>query len=118
MQNLICIVCPIGCSLEVEENGSLLSVKGNKCPRGETYAQEEIFSPKRVVTATVQIDEAGIIHRAPVKTSCPCPKEKIFVLLQDIYKTKVTLPLKAGDIVIKNWRNEGIDIVATRSLHI
>jgi CxxC motif-containing protein len=51
-----------------------------------------------------------------VKTSSPCLKEKIPALLADIYKTKVKLPVKAGDAVIANWNGEGIDIVATRTL--
>jgi CxxC motif-containing protein len=52
----------------------------------------------------------------PVKTRTPCPKEKIPVLLADIYKTTITLPIKAGDTVIANWQNCGIDVVATRSV--
>jgi len=119
MRNLTCIVCPIGCSLDVEESGDLseLSVTGNRCPRGVVYAQEEIRSPKRVVTATCQIEgEAGFIRRIPVKTSSPCLREKIPALLHDIYKMKITLPVKAGDVIIAGWKGEGIDVVATRTL--
>jgi len=118
MQNLTCIVCPIGCSLEVnEDSGGNLSVTGNRCPRGAVYAQEEIRSPKRTVTATCQIDkEAACVKRIPVKTSSPCPRGKIPALLDDIYKLKVTLPVKAGDVLIANWKGEGIDVVATRTV--
>ncbi|MCL2209846.1 MAG: DUF1667 domain-containing protein [Treponema sp.] len=119
MKNLICIVCPIGCSLEVGEEASPenLSVTGNNCRRGADYALEEIRSPKRTVTATALI-EADIksIRRVPVKTSTPCPREKISALLDDVYKLKVPLPVKTGDVLIKNWNGEGIDIIAARSL--
>jgi CxxC motif-containing protein len=64
----------------------------------------------------MDIDIGGYIRRLPVKTSSPCPKEKISALLQDIHKKKVRLPVKAGDIVIADWRGEGIDVVATRTL--
>jgi CxxC motif-containing protein len=119
MRSLTCIVCPIGCSLEVDESSGFdaLSVTGNKCPRGAAYAVEEIRAPKRTVTATCAINgEAASIRRAPVKTSSPCPREKIPALLDDIYKVNITLPVKAGDIVIADWNGSKIDIVAARSL--
>jgi len=119
MRNLTCIICPIGCSLDVEESGDLseMSITGNRCPRGVIYAQEEIRSPKRVVTATCQIKgETDSVRRIPVKTSTACPREKIPALLHDIYKVKITLPVKAGDVVIAGWKDEGIDVVATRTL--
>jgi len=111
-------VCPIGCSLEVNEDPSgNLSVTGNRCPRGAVYAQEEIRSPKRTVTATCQINgEASSVRRIPVKTASPCPREKILALLDDIYKLKVTLPVKAGDILIADWNGAGINVAATRSV--
>jgi CxxC motif-containing protein len=120
MRNLTCIVCPIGCSLDVEEDASSLenlSVTGNRCPRGEVYAREEIRAPKRVVTATCRIEGmADSVRRVPVKTASPCPREKIPALLHDIYETKVTLPVRAGDVVIADWKGEKIDVVATRTI--
>jgi CxxC motif-containing protein len=98
-------------------NGNL-SVTGNKCQRGEVYALEEIRAPKRVVTATVSLTEIGhsSVRRIPVKTTFPCPREMIPALLQDIYKTKVSLPVKAGDVIIAGWKEQGIDVVATRTV--
>ena len=122
MRSLTCIVCPIGCSIDIEEDANLpenLSVTGNRCPRGEVYAREEIRSPKRVVTATCRVEgEAGSVRRVPVKTSSPCPREKIPALLQDIYKTAVSLPVKAGDVLIAGWNGEEIDVVATRTFDL
>ena len=115
MRNLTCIVCPIGCALEVSGSIDNLFVTGNKCPRGVTYAQEEIRAPKRVVTATAPAQEGFDIKRIPVKTAIPCLREKIPALLQDIYKTKVSFPIKAGDIVIADWNGTGVDVIATRS---
>ena len=134
--NLTCITCPIGCALtaDIGPGGvdSGITVTGNRCTRGAAYAKEEIRAPKRVVTATCGIDGAsgeascGIIgasggaalvsRRAPVKSSVPCPKEKINELLADIYKTRVSLPIKAGDTVLADWRGTGIDVVAVRNL--
>jgi len=134
MRSLTCIVCPIGCSLDVNESGGIenqneadISVTGNRCARGVVYAIEEIRAPKRIVTATVSSADAqdskqtifsNSIKRIPVKTSSPCLREKIPSLLRDIYKIKLNLPVKAGDIVIENWNNEGIDVIATRTVNI
>jgi len=121
MRSLTCIVCPMGCSLEVDDSGGqdAIYVTGNKCQRGKDYAVEEIRAPKRVVTATCVINgqaRASSVKRVPVKTAAPCPKEKIPALLQDIYKAKITLPVKMGDIIITDWNGSKIDIVATRTL--
>ena len=121
MRNLTCIICPIGCSLEAEESGpDNLIVTGGRCPRGETYAQEEIRSPKRIVTATAAIQAVKetilSVRRVPVKTSSPCPKEKINSLLCDIYKMKLSLPVKTGDVIISNWNGSGIDVIAVRTI--
>ena len=125
---LTCIVCPVGCPLSVEEGDGpfALNVKGNRCTRGVAYAQEEIRAPKRVVTATCGINlspngnktprSLTAPRRLPVKTSAPCPKEKIDDLLGDIYRLRVNLPVKAGDMLIANWKDSGIDIVAVRNL--
>ena len=129
MKELTCIVCPAGCSLAVEQGGvsedsmSALSITGNRCPRGELYAKEEICDPRRVVTATCEINRNNdnerslfVLRRVPVKTAVPCPKDKIPALLADIYKVRIDLPVKAGDIIIANWQNYGINIIATRTI--
>ena len=140
MRELTCIVCPIGCSLSVEEGPAgadgvpVLSVTGNRCPRGVVYAQGEIRSPTRVVTATCGIvyPSSGVNgstngdanfsrsltapRRLPVKSSAPCPKGKINELLEDIYRLKVQLPVKTGEKLITNWKGLGLDVVAVRSL--
>jgi CxxC motif-containing protein len=124
MRSLTCIVCPIGCSLSVEENAnSEIIVTGNKCPRGNVYAQEEIKYPKRIVTASCKValskeDEMklGVHRRIPVKTNSPCPKNMIDDLLKDIYNTNVKIPVTSGDVIISNWKETGIDVSVTRSM--
>jgi len=126
----------MGCSLnvsagaynnEVSSVSEELSITGNKCPRGIAYALEEIRAPKRTVTATMMLKQSNgdsqaelniSVRRIPVKTSSPCLRENIPALLKDIYKMQITLPVKAGDVLINNWNGEGIDVVATRTLDI
>ncbi|MFQ3547936.1 MAG: DUF1667 domain-containing protein [Termitinemataceae bacterium] len=138
MKSLTCIVCPIGCSLQVDDSvPENISVSGNKCPRGAAYAVEEITAPKRVVTATCRLGPTGACsdretsdpvlqrirrhglcdpRRLPVKTTAPCPKEMIPTLLKDIYALQVQAPVARGQVLIKNWKNVGIDVVAVRAL--
>ncbi len=120
-KELICISCPIGCHLKVSWDCETkpemndITVENNKCPRGTIYGQEEILSPKRVVTATCAVES---IHmgRIPVKTTGAILKGDIAGLLEDIYKINLITPVKTGDIIINNYKKTGINLVVTRSL--
>ena len=55
--NLTCIGCPLGCQIEVmmDEDGEILLVTGNTCPRGDKYARKEVTAPTRIVTSSVRV---------------------------------------------------------------
>ena len=43
VHRLTCIECPIGCALEVGvEDEKAVYVKGNACPRGKVYGENEV----------------------------------------------------------------------------
>lgn len=116
--DMICIACPIGCSMEVEPvvNGTTTyKVTGYKCPRGKEYAIKEMTNPTRMVTSTVVIEGAHL-PRLPVRTSQAIPKDKIFECMKVLDSLKVKAPIKAGDIIIENVCGSDSDIVATRSM--
>ncbi len=99
-KNLICIECPIGCEIEVEvENGVVISVKGNTCPRGKNYAEAEVICPKRVVTSTIRAENGEMI---PVKTDKPVRKDAIFEVMQKINRTTCKMPVRLGDMLVEN----------------
>lgn len=98
-RNLTCIVCPMGCSLTVTEEGGKLAVSGNTCPRGEVYAREECIAPKRTVTSTVRCENGALL---PVKTERTIPKDKIFACMQMINRVKPCLPISVGDVIIED----------------
>lgn len=99
-KNLTCIECPVGCEVEVTmENGVVLSVKGNACPRGKIYAEAEVICPKRVVTSTVRAENGEMI---PVKTDRPIRKEAIFEVMKKINETTCQTSVAVGDILVKN----------------
>ncbi|MCG8571834.1 MAG: DUF1667 domain-containing protein [Spirochaetes bacterium] len=113
----ICIACPIGCHLTLTVKGKdQLIVEGNKCKRGEVYAQEEYFAPKRVVTATCA-SESVILPRVPVKTTAAIPKDLINELIKEIYQLNLKIPIKRNQIIIKDFQGTKVDVVTTRSIN-
>jgi CxxC motif-containing protein len=112
MNKLICIVCPRGCHLEVDEH---LNVKGNFCPRGVQYAKNELTFPKRKVTSTIEVI-GGNIKRVSVITDNEIPKELIFELMNEIKKVKVHAPLKINSVVIENALGLGVNVITTKEV--
>ena len=110
MKTLTCIECPVGCSIEVEtEKGSVVSVKGNNCPRGKMYAENEVICPKRVVTSTVRAKNGTMI---PVKTAQPVKKAEMFEVMKKIASVHPSLPVHIGDILYEEI-TEGVNLVAS-----
>lgn len=112
MTDLICIACPKGCRLHVDDD---LNVTGHSCPRGETYGKDEVENPVRVVTSTV-CAEGGIYRRCPVKTAGEIPKGLIFEAMKALDGACVRSPAKAGQVVVHNVCQTGIDFVTTRDI--
>ena len=114
MKELICIVCPKGCHLKVdEENG--YSVTGNACPRGAEYGKKELTAPTRVITSTVKV-RGAIYSRCPVKTAAPIPKGLIFEAMELLNDVELQAPVRVGDIVIEDICGTGIPFIAARDL--
>ncbi len=115
MKELICIVCPKGCHLQVdEENG--YKVTGNGCPRGAVYGKKECTNPERVLTSVVRISGA-MFPCCPVQTSSPVPKGRIFDVMKVLDNIEIKAPVKIGDIIVKNVCGTGADWIATREMN-
>ena len=97
---LTCIVCPLGCTLEVElEDKKVLSVTGNNCSRGASYAETECISPMRTVTSTVRCEDGSLVA---VKTDRAIPKESVFECMKIINRTVVKPPIAIGDVLLED----------------
>ena len=108
---LTCIVCPRGCALTVTLDGKkVVSVSGNACKRGVTYAENECTNPVRTVTSTVKCKDGGIVA---VKTSAPVSKDRVFDVMKEINSYRAENGVSIGDVVIENVLGLGVDIVAT-----
>ena len=116
-KNLVCVLCPLGCKIKVEidDEGNIVDLSGNRCPRGKEYAEDEIKNPKRVVTTSVKV-QGGELPLASVKTDGPIPKERIFDLMKMLKRITVSAPVKIGDVVVKNVFGTGVNVVITRSV--
>lgn len=125
MTEMICVVCPRGCHLFVgltpvpaTGDAAGYTVTGNACSRGKEYAIEEILEPKRTVTATCPLEVAPSKSpfRIPVKTTGGILRERIPALMEILMHTRVRLPVRTGDVIIENWENTGVSVVATRGI--
>ena len=68
---LNCVLCPNGCRLRYEADGS---VSGAKCKRGVGYAQQERTDPMRTLTLTVRTEDGLLV---PVRTTQPISRARI-----------------------------------------
>lgn len=117
-REIICIVCPIGCHLEVIEDPTSESgymVTGHQCDKGRIYGIKEMTNPTRLLTSTVKI-KGGNLPRLPVRTDTEIPKSKIYDCMKIINEIEVEAPIKMGQIIVENILETESNIVASRSL--
>ena len=112
MKELICILCPRGCRLKVDDD---LNVTGNFCPRGILYAKTEMTNPTRIITSTVKIKAKNAV-RLSVKTAQAIPKGKMFDCMRELDKVMVEAPIHIGDVVIHNICDTGVNVIATKDI--
>lgn len=110
MIEMVCIICPNGCSIKIEND----VVKGNRCEKGKVFAIEELKTPRRTLTTTVKTiyEDCPVL---PVKINGLIPKEKIFECIKEINKITISKRLKRGDIIIKDMLGMGVDLIVTSS---
>ncbi len=113
-KNIICVACPMGCgvTVEISDSGEIISVTGNTCKRGDTYARTECTNPVRSLATTVKVID-GLYNVVPCKSAGSLPKDKIIECMEIINKASAKAPVKLGDILIENILETGINIVAT-----
>lgn len=115
IKNMTCIQCPQGCQLKVDiENSYVIKVAGNKCPKGEAYAKQEIENPLRTLASGV-LAKGLELKIVPVKTAQPIPKAKISEAMERIKKIFLTKPVSCGEVIEKNFLGLDVDLIATRT---
>ena len=110
---LTCINCPIGCLLTAYiENGEVVEVEGNTCPRGDRYARQEVVNPVRTVTSSVEVIGSDK-RRISVKTVPEIPKDRIFDVMEVIRNMKALHPVRIGDILEDHIAGTESKLIAT-----
>ena len=118
-KTLTCIVCPMGCQLEVttDENGKVTDITGNTCKRGYDYAMSEFTDPRRTLTTTVRITGSDNDKFLPVRTSSPIPKPKLFEAMEKVNTLTASAPIKVGDVICADFIEPGIKLIACKSVN-
>ena len=115
-RELTCIGCPMGCQITVTlQDGTVTDVSGNTCNIGDTYAREEVLSPKRTVTSIIKVC-GGELPVVSVKTMEAVPKGKISEVMDEIRSISVEAPVTIGQILIENVAGTNVAVVATKEI--
>lgn len=112
-KEFICIVCPAGCHLSVDDDGN---ISGYSCDRGLQYAKTELTAPKRVVSSTVRLSGDPGHPRLPVKLDRPVDKAIVKEAVKALDCVVATAPVKTGDVILENVLGSGANFVATHSV--
>lgn len=114
-----CTTCPSECLLTVEverdADGAVVevrSVTGNSCPRGDTFAHQELTCPMRVLTTTVAVS-GGNEALLPVRTTEAIPLELHAQAMNLIRGLVVEAPIRMGDVILPNLLDTNINLVAS-----
>ena len=106
MKDLICIMCPKGCHLKVDEEHGY-TVTGNRCPASQRASATQL--------STVRLRSKSAC-RLPVKTDGQIPKYMMEEAMRLLDKVEVTAPVHVGDVVVDNIFRTGVHFVATKTV--
>ena len=112
---LICIGCPLGCTLTAAPAAHGWDVSGYTCKRGLEYALKELTSPERTVTSTVRVT-GGAARVTSVRTAGDVPKDAIFRVMEAINALTVPAPIAIGDMLCENIAGTGVALTATKAV--
>ncbi|HCL98852.1 MAG TPA: DUF1667 domain-containing protein [Fervidobacterium sp.] len=119
-KKIICTNCPLGCKINLvyadADEVEIIEAQGNRCKRGLEFAKQEITDPLRVVVTSVRVED-GEIPMASVRSDKPVPLRLMEEIMGVIRQTKVSAPVKRGDIIIENVLNTGANIISTRTVN-
>ena len=115
-KHFVCVVCPIGCEIDVVHEGSkIISMEGNKCEKSEAFVRQELIEPMRILTTPVRIQTARwpVI---PVRTDKAVPKRLFPRIMRQLKHTKLRAPVNMLDVVVRDVLRTGANIIATRTM--
>ena len=116
LDRLTCVLCPVGCELEVKRDGSTeVEVSGNQCDKGIPFAVEEVLHPRRNLATSIPV-RGTASKMVSVRLSRPVPREMIFPILAEIARLRPEAPVRRGQVLIAGVLGTGVDVIATRTV--
>jgi CxxC motif-containing protein len=112
---LTCVLCPLGCELEIDRAADGLRVRGGQCDKGEAFAAEELLRPLRNLATSVPL-RGTAARMVSVRLTGPIPRDMIFPVLAAIGGLRPEPPVNRGDILIRDVLGTGVDVIATRTV--
>ena len=111
-----CPRCSNGCMISyLEEAGRIITIKGATCPKGEKFIYETVAPPDSLVDADVYVKN-GMVSMAKVRSAKPVPGPMVEQFEKALKKAEIEAPIEFGQVVIENYMDSGIDIVARASV--
>src|SRR4030042_2645881 len=111
-----CVVCPIGCEIDVVYDGSeIISMEGNKCEKSEEFVRQELIGPMRILTTTVRI-QGSRLPVIPVRTDTSVPKRLFPRMMKQLRRIKLQAPVNMLDVVARDVLHTAGNIIATRTM--
>ena len=115
-KHFICVVCPIGCEIDIVHDGSkIISMEGNKCERSEEFVSQELIEPMRILTTTVRI-QGSRQPVIPIRTDKSVPKRLFPSIMRQLRRVKVQAPVNTLDVVVRDVLHTGANVIATRTM--
>ena len=115
MKELVCIICPTGCPLKIEDKSDGYVISGALCKRGEKYALQEMTNPMRSLQSTVKSTVPGF-RRVAVKTSAPVPLKEIFEYMEEINSVVLKEKRHCGDIISFGLNDSDVNLIITERM--
>jgi CxxC motif-containing protein len=115
-RHFVCVVCPIGCEIDVIHDGNkIISMEGNKCEKSEEFVTQELIEPMRILTTTVRVEGARR-PVMPVRTDKAVPKRLFPRIMKRLIRVKLQAPVSMLDVVVRDVLHTGANVIATRTM--
>ena len=115
-KHFVCVVCPIGCEIDVvHEGGKIISMEGNKCEKSVEFVSQELIEPMRILTTTVRI-QGSRWPVVPVRTDRAVPKRLFPRIMKRLRLVELQAPVSMLDVVLRDILHTGANIIATRTM--
>lgn len=111
-RSFTCIVCPTCCQLETDG----IEVIGARCPKGESFAIQEMVMPLRVITTTVRAKTPEGTKMVPVKTTAPVPMARVFEIMKEIKALRLPEVPAIGGKMTAGPEERPVELVVTGEL--